>query len=78
MAWEAFVRGVQTRLHTEQSARAKSAGIAQRGSGSRRAEPEAPHLSVDEEEVSEETVDAWEAEEPTNVQPLPEKGGRKS
>jgi hypothetical protein len=77
-AWEAFVRGAQAHLGTKASARAKSAGIAQRGSGSRRAEPEAPHLSVDEEEVSEETVDAWEDEEPTNVQPLPEKDGRKS
>jgi hypothetical protein len=32
---------------------------------------------VDEEEVSEETVDAWEDEEPTNVQPLPEKGANR-
>jgi len=76
-AWEGFVRSLQAQSLTGPSARARPPGIAQRGSGSRRAEPEAPHLSVDEEEVSEETIDAWEDEEPTNVQPLPENGGRK-
>jgi hypothetical protein len=76
-AWEGFVRDVQARLPAGPSGRTKPSGIAQRGSGSRRAEPEAPLLSVDEEEVSEETVDAWEDEEPTNVQPLPEKGANR-
>jgi hypothetical protein len=77
-AWEAFVRDVQEQSRKKPSARPKLTGVAQRGSGRRRAEPEAPLLSVDEEEVSEETVEAWEDEEPTNVQPLPEKGGRKN
>jgi len=77
-AWEAFVRDVQEKSRKKPSARPKLTGVAQRGYGRRRAEPEAPLLSVDEEEVSEETVEAWEDEEPTNVQPLPDKGRHKN
>jgi hypothetical protein len=77
-AWEAFVRDVQEQSRKVPSARPRAAGLAQRGSGRRRAEPEAPLLSVDEEEVSEETVDAWEDEEPTNVQPVSDKSGHKN
>jgi hypothetical protein len=68
-AWERFVRH-------EQAQAAVNAN--KRGSAKERGMKQAPTVSVREEEVSEETIDTWESEEPTHVRPLapPEKRKR--
>jgi hypothetical protein len=59
-AWERFVRNVQ----------ARAADSDKRGSVGRAAR-DAPNVSFREEEVSEQTMDLWEDEEPTHVKPPP-------
>jgi hypothetical protein len=67
-AWERFVRHEQ----------ARAVNANKRGSAKERGMRQAPTVSVREEEVSEETIDLWESEEPTHVRPLapPEKRKR--